>query len=61
MPEDLARQFESRIKDFSLYKASMGVFTKEGAPYQAEICLFSLTYPGLCLVSSSLARRILRR
>ena len=35
MPEDLARQFESRIKDFSPYKASMGVFTKEGAPYQA--------------------------
>ena len=35
IPEDLARQFESRIKDFSPYKASMGVFTKEGAPYQA--------------------------
>ena len=35
IPEDLARQFESRIKDFSPYKASVGVFTKEGAPYQA--------------------------
>ena len=35
IPEDLARQFESRIKDFSPYKASIGVFTKESVPYQA--------------------------
>ena len=46
IPEDLARQFESRIKDFSPYKASMGVFTKDGVPHQAgelfiqsDICL----------------------
>ena len=57
MPEDLARQFESRIKDFSPYKASMGVFTKRVRRIRREICLFSLTYPGLCLVSSSSARR----
>jgi len=35
VPEDLVRQFESRIKDFTPYNASMAVFTKEGAPYQA--------------------------
>ena len=34
IPEDLARQFESRIKDFTPYNASMAVFTKEGMPYQ---------------------------
>ena len=35
LPEDIARQLESRTKDFSPYRASMEVFTKAGEPYKS--------------------------
>ena len=35
LSEDIARQFESRTKDFSPYTASMEVFTKAGEPYKS--------------------------
>ncbi len=35
LPEDIARQLESRTKDFSPYRASMEVFTKAGEPHKS--------------------------